>query len=87
MIVITALNQAFQRTQKIWKTCLFEIDDLNSVKFLARIYSNTVAKYWWHDFLELNELQSDELNTKRAFKAVESTLSRNLKKMHHMTIW
>ena len=73
----------------IWKTCLFEIDDLNSVKFLARIYSNTVAKYWWHDFLELNELQSDELNTKRAFKAVESTLSRNLKKdapYDHMVI-
>ena len=76
-------------TKKIWKTCLFEIDDLNSVKFLARIYSNTVAKYWWHDFLELNELQSDELNTKRAFKAVESTLSRNLKKdapYDHMVI-
>lgn len=67
-------------TKKIWKTCLFEIDDLNSVKFLARIYSNTVAKYWWHDFLELNELQSDELNTKRAFKAVESTLSRKSEK-------
>jgi len=61
--------------------------NLNSAEFLARIYSNTVAKYWWHDFLELNELQSDEINTKRAFKAVESTLSRNLKKMHHMTIW
>ena len=46
-------------------------------------------KYWWHDFLELNELQSDELNTKRAFKAVESTLSRNLKKdapYDHMVI-
>ena len=47
------------------KTCLFEIDDLNSVKFLARIYSNTVAKYWWHDFLELNELQSDEHSGRR----------------------
>lgn len=75
--------------KKIWKTCLFEIDDLNSVEFLARIYSNTVAKYWWHDFLELNELQSDELNTKRAFKAVESTLGRYLKKdapYDHMVI-
>jgi hypothetical protein len=76
-------------TKKIWKTCLFEIDDVTSKQFCARVYSNTVAKYWWHDFLELEELQSDESNTKRSFKAVENTLNRNLKKVapyDHMVI-
>lgn len=66
--------------KKIWKTCLFEVDDVDAPHFLAKIYSNTAAKYWWHDFLELQELQSDEVNTKKAFQAVETVLSRNLKK-------
>ena len=76
-------------TKKIWKTCLFKIDDVRAEQFCAKIYSNTVAKYWWHDFLELEELQSDECNTKRAFKAIENTLNRNLKKVapyDHMVI-
>ena len=76
-------------TKKIWKTCLFEIDDINAMEFGARIYSNTVAKYWWHDFLELEELQSDETNTKRAFRSIETALNRNLKQVaphDHMII-
>lgn len=76
-------------TKKIWKTCLFEIDDVNAIQFCAKIYSNTVAKYWWNDFLELAELQSDESNTKRAFRAIETTLNRSLKKVapyDHMVI-
>lgn len=76
-------------TKKIWKTCLFEIDDINAAEFFARIYSNTVAKYWWHEFLELEELQSDETNTKKAFRSLETVLSRNLKRVaphDHMII-
>ena len=76
-------------TKKIWKTCLFDIDDTEASTFSARIYSNTVAKYWWHDFLELVELQSDEYNTKRAFQSVDSALTRTLKKVaphDHMII-
>ena len=66
--------------KKIWKTCLFEMDDISALQFQAKVYSNTAAKYWWHDFLELQELQSDEVNTKRAFQAVENTLKKSLKK-------
>lgn len=66
-------------TKKIWKTCLFEMDDLNAAKFNAKIYSNIIAKYWWHDFLELEELQSDEKNTKTAFRAIETALNRSLR--------
>lgn len=76
-------------TKKIWKTCLFEIDDLNALEFGARIYSDTVAKYWWSDFLELEELKSDEYNTKTAFRSIEMTLNRNIKQVaphDHMII-
>lgn len=66
--------------KKIWKTCLFEVDDVDATHFLAKVYSNIPAKYWWQEFLELQELQSDEVNTKKAFQAVETALSRKLKK-------
>lgn len=75
-----SLKSGFSRdTKKIWKTCLFEINDIDADEFYAKVYSNTVAKYWWHDFLELDELQSDEHNTKIAFRSLETVLGRNLK--------
>ena len=67
-------------TKKIWKTCIFNLDDLNADQFQAKVYSDTVAKYWWHDFLELEECQNDATNTAKAYKAVEKCLNRNLKK-------
>lgn len=67
-------------TKKIWKTCLFQMDDVHAKMFEAKIYSQTVAKYWWHDFLELEEKQNDENNTKKAYRSIKNILSRNLKK-------
>ncbi|MGI6017340.1 MAG: hypothetical protein ACOX8M_00805 [Marvinbryantia sp.] len=66
--------------RKIWKTCIFEIDSLESDVFMAKVYSNTAAKYWVNDFLELEQVVSDEVNTDRAFKSIESMLNRNVKK-------
>lgn len=47
----------------------------------AKIYSNTAAKYWWHDFLELAPVTDDEHNTQAAFKAIDSTINRIIKDM------
>lgn len=70
----------FSKDKKtIWKSCLFDLSDLNSTEFYAKIYSNTVAKYWHDDFLELNEITSDESNTTRAFKAIDATLNQNFR--------
>lgn len=65
--------------KKLWKSCTFEIDDLNAASFSAKVYSNTVAKYWYDNFLELDQVVSDEVNTDKAFRAIESTLNRNVK--------
>lgn len=65
--------------KKLWKSCIFEIDDLNSLRFSAKVYSNTVAKYWHDSFLELDQIISDEVNTDKAFRAIDSTLNRNIK--------
>ncbi len=76
-----SLKSGFSKDEKkIWKTCLLEMDDAYTSMFSAKIYSNTDAKYWWHDFLELVECESDENNTKKAFQSVESALNKSLKK-------
>jgi len=70
----------FSKDKKtIWKSCLIDLLDLNANEFHAKIYSDTVAKYWNDDFLELDEMNSDESNTTRAFKAIDATLNQNFR--------
>ena len=47
----------------MYKACIFDLDDLDSSGFNAKIYSSTMAKYWNDKFLELDEINSDEKNT------------------------
>ena len=65
--------------KKIWKSCIFEIDDINNTEFKANVYSNTVARYWYDNFLELNQMTNDETNTIRAFNAIDKTLNKTIK--------
>ena len=58
----------------------FYKNNLNADQFQAKIYSNTVAKYWWFDFLELVECQNDRVNTYKTYDSVEKCLNRKLKK-------
>lgn len=67
---------------KIWKTCIFicDEDDGKYVVDEARIFLNNSAVYWTRDFLELEEMRSDEMNTKDAWRGIEAILSNKLKK-------
>lgn len=70
----------FSKDKKtMWKSCLFDLADLAADEFHARIYSDTKAQYWSNGFLELDEMNSDELNTKRAFQAIDATLGYGFK--------
>ncbi len=64
---------------KIWKTCLLDLEPIDT-KIRAKVYSNTGAKYWNNEFLELVELNTDEVNTGRAYKHIDSVLKRRVKK-------
>ena len=66
-------------TKKLWKSCIFEIDNLNDDSFLAKVYSNNTAKYWYDNFLELNQVLSNEVNTDKAFRAIDAVLNRLVK--------
>lgn len=63
----------------LWKSCIFQIDDVEAEEFFAKIYVNNTAKYWHEDFLELVQQNSDEYNTKTAFKAIDVVLNQNIK--------
>lgn len=79
-----SFKSGFPREQKkIWKTCIFNcnLEDENVVVDEAKIYVSNSGKYWFSDFLELNELSSDAQNTKRAFNAIEAVLVKEVKKI------
>jgi hypothetical protein len=75
-----SFKTGFSKDKKtIWKSCLIDLADPQSPEFQAKIYTNTVANYWSDDFLELDQMLSDESNTLKAFRAIESTLNRNMR--------
>lgn len=67
-------------TKKIWKSCIFNIEDIDADMFTAKVYSNTAAKYWYDSFLELEQVLSDEVNTEKAFRTIDNLLNRTIKK-------
>ena len=70
----------FSKDKKtIWKSCLIELPSESADEYYAKVYSNTSAKFWSDDFLELNEMISDETNTLKSFKAIETVLNNNLR--------
>lgn len=71
------------RSKNVWKSAVIpiKIDDEGTIEFgMIRVYTDNVAKYWAERFLELEEANSDESNTSRAFEAVELELKRSMKK-------
>lgn len=72
-----SFKTGFSKDKKtLWKSCLIDLPDTSANEFHAKIYSNTIAKYWSDGFLEFDEMNSDESNTSRAFKAIEATLNQ-----------
>lgn len=69
-------------TNKIWKSCIFDIDDIGAEQFDAKVYSQNKAKYWYDSYLELDQVTTDEANTEKAFKALDATLARCVKQKY-----
>ena len=75
-----SFKTGFSKDKKtIWKSCLIDLPPEESDEYHAKVYSNTSAKFWSDDFLELDEMISDETNTLKSFKAIETVLNTNLR--------
>ena len=74
-----SFKTGFSKDKKtIWKSCLIDMSS-DSETLTAKVYSNTAAKFWSDDFLELDEMNSDEFNTLNSFRAIEAVLNTNLR--------
>tara|TARA_R110000787_G_scaffold286186_1_gene403623 strand:+ start:23563 stop:24585 length:1023 start_codon:yes stop_codon:yes gene_type:complete len=75
------LNQKVQKTALI----IFEADEISEVKLTDS--NNPISKYWWSDFLELEELNSSEKNTSSAFNSINKFLNQKVRKNSPSDYW
>jgi len=68
--------------KKVLKSCIVKISENEISKVIVYDTQSRISTYWWQEFLELEEIVTDEQNTRSAFKAVDSVLTRNVKKKH-----
>lgn len=65
---------------QVLKSCLIKFEGNPKIKEILVYDSNpTIARYWWDDFLELNEKRSDKDNTWISLYNTERIISKNLK--------
>ncbi|MBT2560844.1 nucleoid-associated protein [Pedobacter sp. ISL-68] len=89
---LTYVNRTgFPLKKRIYKAFLAEIDDQNTVNKVAVFDTNsTFTVYWWRDFLELQEIYTDEYNTENVFDTIEMKVLDPLKKKFkadHVSLW
>ncbi len=61
----------------VLKSCLFKIEE-KTITDDIRVYDSnpSIARYWWDDFLELDEKRTDEENTRRVERVLENELAK-----------
>ncbi|MFI3067943.1 hypothetical protein [Streptococcus suis] len=90
--VVTMLNTddvsitrgIIKEIKRLWKSCLFTLKEVpeenGNSYYIADVYSSTSSTYWHHRFLELDEMSSDESNTRNSFIAIDKLLNKEVKK-------
>lgn len=67
--------------QRLQKSCLVSFNNIYDIEeVLISDTGTTISEYWWNAFLEAEELQSSELNTKNAFGSIDKFLRREVNK-------
>ena len=70
----------FSKEKKaFWKSCLIQIPNLSSSEFSSKVHTISGAKYWSDAFLEFDEVNTDAMNTRLAFKAIDAVLNQSFK--------
>jgi hypothetical protein len=68
------------------KACCFVLEEENGEWIFDDISvydsNSTIAKFWWSDFLELSEQTNDQANSKRAYDAWMTLLTKRLKQKY-----
>lgn len=86
-------SKGLPKNRKIFKSCVFFVhkknDDFEIYKIMSHDEnsSSSEAVYWYRDFLDLQELTTDEKNSDKAFKAVKKYILDPIKKNHKQDYW
>lgn len=68
---------------KVYKSCKFILNNIEGIEFQsAEVYLNHKASYWIEKFLELEEINNDEDNTKTAYYSIQAVLSQKVKQKY-----
>lgn len=78
-VITFNINRGLNIRKKVFKAFLIY---LKTKEFEEELYVNDKhnSKYWWEEFLELNQSQSDEVNTEKTVNKIISILNRNKNK-------
>lgn len=81
-------GKGLPKNRKIFKSCVFFARKTDGDYEVYKIMSHdensgaSEAAYWYRDFLDLQELTSDENNSKTAYKSIKNNLLEPIKKKH-----
>ncbi|MFZ7973193.1 hypothetical protein ACO1GZ_07220 [Fusobacterium watanabei] len=75
------IRNILPNTKQVLKNALFELNEEGGFEniFLSDTNSD-ISKYWYKDFLELEEMTTDERNTSETFKIIMTEIKKGLKK-------
>jgi hypothetical protein len=67
--------------KRVWKSAVIDltVEDRSVAHGNVKVFSNTGARYWPNDFLEVKEANSDRVNTEEVLKIVAHELKRSVK--------
>lgn len=68
--------------KKILKNALFEINEENEIENIFLSDTNgDISKYWYNDFLEIEEMTTDEVNTEKTYNIIMKEIDKGLKEV------
>lgn len=67
--------------KKVFKAILIFFDE-NFEITSNYVYDKNSSRYWWHDFLELNQLNTDDANTEKSLHEIDKILTKHKKKYY-----
>ena len=75
------MRDILSSSKKIIKSAIFEINEDEEFGdiFLSDTNAN-ISKYWYDDFLELEEMTTDEMNTQKTYEIVMKEIKNKLEK-------
>jgi len=85
-----ALRTGLSTKKKFYKAFIANVTANEITKLSTYDTNTTMANYWWKDFLELEVVRKNNVNTKNAFEAIEKEIVNPVKsksKQDYLHLW